>query len=59
EILEGEFPFRAVASFEPLLEFWKQVAEEGGSPVREHLARTILDKVEGVEALRGDIEDIP
>lgn len=58
EILEGAFPFRAVASFEPLLEFWRQVADEGGSPVRQDLARTILDKVEGIDALRGDLEDL-
>jgi GAF domain-containing protein len=57
-ILEGAFPFRAVLSFEPLLDFWRQVAEAGTSPVREHLARTILEKVEGVEALRGDVEDL-
>ena len=59
EMLDGgELPFRSVLSFEPLLDFWRQVAESGESPVREHLARTILEKVECEPALRGEIGDL-
>ena len=54
----GDLPIRSVFSLEPLLDFWRRLAETSESPVRRHLGRTILEKVEQVPELRGDIEDL-
>ncbi len=54
----GDLPFRSVFSLEPLLDFWRNLAETGESPVRRELGQAILERVEKVPALRGDIEDL-
>lgn len=54
----GELPFRSVLSFEPLLDFWREVEGGDASQTRKDLARSILRRVEDIPVLRGDIEDL-
>ena len=50
------FPFERTLSLVPLIEFWREVAEEDGS-ARADLARTILTRLEEAPELLRPLED--
>lgn len=56
EYIDEHFPFRTVLSLEPLIDYWKTIAE-GPKPAQASLARQVLKRVEQTPELRGEIED--
>ena len=57
EYIDEHFPFRTVLSLEPLIDYWKSIAE-GQEQIKAALARQVIKLVEQTPALRGEIEDL-
>ncbi|MFK7846833.1 MAG: GAF domain-containing protein [Rhodothermales bacterium] len=57
EYKDDYFPFRTVLSLEPLIDFWRELEQET-TGFKSNLATQVLNEIENVSALRGEIEDI-
>ncbi len=51
------FPFRSVLSLEPLIDYWKEIAQ-GEHKIRASLAAHVLSELEAAPELRGEIADL-